>query len=331
MGSSPAPSPTYAVANLHARPILGAVRLPELTTTPNAVPAFASQAHRPGGCNSGHKDKKKTTGCFVLSPVLEEAGGNGSPGWIRRTEESKTKVLEQLRGIIEPRSVPPPDGAAVASLDGGPFYDYRLSKLHWGTFATVRKFHEALIDDISLDTEYTSLPTYLTHSDLLAFYRQAGNELVLTHGELSSLNILLRGDEVVGIVDWETAEWFRPYREYTCANNVNPLNPFWADPVDQFLTPMPEELKMDTIRRKYFGTFWHSAIPPAPSSSTLCCMLDGLNTRSGQSCRPNPSHVPPCSVCLIVTLHSVEMMRRTFFSSTEFTAVSGIESLLKFL
>ncbi|KAJ4313791.1 hypothetical protein N0V84_009252 [Fusarium piperis] len=175
-------------------------------------------------------------------------------GWLSRTEESKTRILHQLRCMItELQSVSPPKETRVGSIDGGPFYDCRLpSQLYWGPYATVREFHEALIHGVKLDAEY-ALPPDL--SELLAFYRQSGNELVLTHGDLSSLNILVQGDTVVGIIDWETAGWFPGYWEYTCAKYVNPQNPFWADPVDQFLAPMPEELKMETIRRKYFGDF----------------------------------------------------------------------------
>ena len=116
----------------------------------------------------------------------------------------------------------------------------------------MREFHEALVDGINLDTDFT-LDRDL--SELFEFYRRSGNELVLTHGDLSSLNILVRGDAVVGVLDWETAGWLPAYWEYTCAKYVNPQNPFWADEVDQFLAPMPDELKMETIRRKYFGDF----------------------------------------------------------------------------
>ncbi|UPK91001.1 hypothetical protein LCI18_001936 [Fusarium solani-melongenae] len=96
---------------------------------------------------------------------------------------------------------------------------------------------------------------YEDYASLQYIYQQAENKLVLTHGDLSNLNILIHGDTVVGIVDWETAGWFPPYWEYTTAKYVNPQNPCWADPVDQFITPMPEELRMETIRRKYFGDF----------------------------------------------------------------------------
>uniref|UniRef100_A0A8H7TTT5 Aminoglycoside phosphotransferase domain-containing protein n=1 Tax=Bionectria ochroleuca TaxID=29856 RepID=A0A8H7TTT5_BIOOC len=147
----------------------------------------------------------------------------------------------------------PPEGTQVSSINGGPFWDCRLpSRDYWGPYSTVREFHEALFNGVPWDCDCTKFPDL---AELFTFYRQAENKLVLTHGDLSSLNILIQGDNVVGIVDWETAGWFPSYWEYTTAKYVNPQNPFWADPVDHFISPMPEELKMETIRRKYFGDF----------------------------------------------------------------------------
>jgi hypothetical protein len=60
---------------------------------------------------------------------------------------------------------------------------------------------------------------------------------------------------VVEIVDWETAAWFLAYWEYTTAWFVNLQNPFWQQEVDKFITPMPHGLRMESIRRKYFGSF----------------------------------------------------------------------------
>lgn len=174
-------------------------------------------------------------------------------GWLNRTEESKSTILAQLRRIVtELRAVPPPEGTSVGGVDGGPFYDCRLpSSALRGPYATTRDFHEALANGANLDVEYAKLPGDV--HELFEFYRQSGNELVLTHGDLSSLNILVEGDEVMGILDWETGGWFPPYWEYTCAKNVNPQNIFWAEEVDKFLEPLPYELKMEKIRQKYFG------------------------------------------------------------------------------
>lgn len=75
---------------------------------------------------------------------------------------------------------------------------------------------------------------------------------VLTHSDLSSLNILIRDDIVVGIINWDTAGWLPYYWEYTTAWRANPQNQFWPDKVDNFLDPLKEELSMEQIRRTYF-------------------------------------------------------------------------------
>ncbi|KAL2689382.1 hypothetical protein Neosp_003435 [[Neocosmospora] mangrovei] len=136
--------------------------------------------------------------------------------WAHRPEESRRRILEQLRSMVaELRSVTPPEGAQVGSIDGGPFWDCRLpSRDYWGPYSTVREFHQALANGIPWDCDCTKFPDL---AELLTFYQQAENKLVLTHGDLSSLNILTHGDTVVGIVDWETAGWFPPYWEYATA------------------------------------------------------------------------------------------------------------------
>lgn len=155
--------------------------------------------------------------------------------------------------VTELRSVDSPEGVKVSSVDSGPFYDCRLpSRLHWGPYASVREFHEALVDNIPWDADYANYPDL---RELFAFYQQADNKLLLAHGDLSSLNIIVRHDNVVGIVDWETAGWFPAYWEYSTAKYVNHNNLFWADPVDRFITPMSEEWKMDSVQRRDFGDF----------------------------------------------------------------------------
>ncbi|KND86254.1 hypothetical protein TOPH_09114 [Tolypocladium ophioglossoides CBS 100239] len=172
-------------------------------------------------------------------------------GWRDRSRESKKRILHQLRRMIsELRSIDPPEGVGVAGVDGGPFCDCRLPcKLFWGPFATTRDFHRALANNADPEADYENLPPDLP--ELLSFYRQPFGKSVLTHGDLSSLNILVNWDEVVGIIDWETSGWFPPYWEYSCAKNVT-NNVFSEEEMDMFLDPMPHELAMEGIRRRYF-------------------------------------------------------------------------------
>ncbi|KAI1496975.1 kinase-like domain-containing protein [Biscogniauxia marginata] len=182
-------------------------------------------------------------------------GARAGQGWVRRSAESKEKILDQLRSIVEKiRAVSPPDGVGVSNLLGGPIYDGRLSgEPLRGPFSTVEDFHKSLRDGMELDDHYNVLPSDL--QELVTFHKQTFSRPVLTHGDLSSLNVLVRGDKVVGIIDWDTSGWFPPYWEYTCAYNVNPYNEFWRQEVDKFLTPMQYALEMENIRRKYFGDF----------------------------------------------------------------------------
>lgn len=191
---------------------------------------------------------------IVMSRIHGQMAGYG---WTRRSEASKERILAQLSNMVAKlRAVPSPKDAVVGNVLGGPLYDPRLpSRSFWGPYATTRAFHQALVGDMDINTDYAGLPEGVP--DLLEFYRRAGDDypLTLTHGDLSSLNVLVRGDDVVGIVDWETAGWFPSYWEYTCARNVNPHNLFWADEVDRFMDPMPRELEADRVRFRYFGPF----------------------------------------------------------------------------
>jgi thiamine kinase-like enzyme len=176
-------------------------------------------------------------------------------GWVWRSEASKARILDQLKDITQQlKNVTPPNGHGVTNIVGGPIYDCRLpNRSLWGPFNTTDDFHKELRNGIDLEVDTSHIASELP--ELFAFHKQYVPKTALTHGDLSSLNILVKGDDVVGIIDWETAGWFPSYWEYACAWNVNPYNEFWQQEVDKFLTPMPYELRMECIRRKYFGDF----------------------------------------------------------------------------
>ncbi|KAI0010040.1 kinase-like protein [Xylariaceae sp. FL0662B] len=197
-------------------------------------------------CAFAHKGRSY----IVMERVDGEIAGRG---WVGRAEESKRKILAQLRSLVQQlRDVRPPQGIGVANIAGGPIYDGRLpNKSFWGPFHTQDDFHKELRNGISQDDDLRGLPSDLI--ELFAFHNQQFPPPVLTHGDLSSLNILVRGNNIVSIIDWETAGWLPFYWEYACAWNVNPQNQFWQDEVDKFMDPMRHELEMDALRRRYFG------------------------------------------------------------------------------
>lgn len=181
------------------------------------------------------------------------AGTMANIGWGFRSPESKTKILEHLKSMVDQlRNIPPPDNTGVANVDGGPISDERLPrKSVWGPFRTIKDFHRELRDGIEASQlDDNSLPGL---RELCTFHDEPWPRLVFTHGDLSSFNIMVRDDEVVGILDWETSGWMPPYWEYTSAWNVAPMNQFWQEEVDKFLTRMPRELEMEAIRRRWFA------------------------------------------------------------------------------
>ncbi|KAF7570572.1 aminoglycoside phosphotransferase [Pyrenophora tritici-repentis] len=172
--------------------------------------------------------------------------------WRIRSEESRARILAQLKNMVEEMCrITPPDGIGVANVDGGSLYDMKLpsSSGHFGPFRTIHDFHRYLRGGLEAQPNH-----YPEISELISQQDKYGSPPpVFTHGDLHSANILASGDKVVGIVDWETAGWYPAYWEYTTAWNVNPRNLIWREAVDKFLQPLPEELKMERIRLKYFG------------------------------------------------------------------------------
>jgi aminoglycoside phosphotransferase len=177
--------------------------------------------------------------------------------WPTLSEASKLSIFNQLKEIIkELRSVPYQTGG-ISNLDGGPIHDFRLQNSSWGPFRTVTDFHLSLRNNVTLQSFESSKTLNADEiSDLkrlIAFHEREPRAPVLTHGDLSSLNILIRNDVVVGIVDWDTAGWLPYYWEYTMAWHANPQNYFWREEVHRFLDTYEEELYMEKIRRTYFG------------------------------------------------------------------------------
>jgi aminoglycoside phosphotransferase (APT) family kinase protein len=186
--------------------------------------------------------------------VMERIPGTmANDGWGVRSPKSRAAILEQLKLMVQQlRNIPPPQDISVANIDGGPIFDERLPrKSIWGPFRTINEFHRELRDGLEANQlNDSSLPGL---RELCAFQDEPWPKPVLTHGDLSSFNIMVRDDEIVGILDWATAGWMPPYWEYASAWNAAPMNQFWQEEVDKFLTPMPRELEMETIRRRWFA------------------------------------------------------------------------------
>lgn len=197
------------------------------------------------------------------------------------TDEARGRLLQQLRCMIqELRALLPPShgtttgtttttttttaSTRVESCVGGSLRDSRIprSRPRFGPFDTVHAFHRWLREDLRLEEVITSQQSQSQSQSQNAedlkdmIGAQDGpwpTGTVFTHGDLNPFNILVRGDRVVGIVDWEFAGWYPAYWEYTSAWCGNVVRPSWQDLLPQFLDTFPEELKMEITRQRFWG------------------------------------------------------------------------------
>ncbi|KAG5952289.1 hypothetical protein E4U58_000843 [Claviceps cyperi] len=94
------------------------------------------------------------------------------------------------------------EDAGVSDICGGPIYDPRLpGRSHWGPFPSIFAFHQQLRNGVLPNDirDPESIPQDLR--ELFLFHQQLWRNPVFRHGDLSSLNILAKGDKVVGIRD----------------------------------------------------------------------------------------------------------------------------------
>lgn len=180
----------------------------------------------------------------------------GSPighRWKQRPQKSKARLLGQLRRYVEEmRSLRPPKEDCVQAADGGKLYDSRLlgGLAGFGPFNSIGEFHFFLRSGASSSPEQ-----FQEVNELVEMHNTTTYSTRFTHGDLSSMNILVRDDNIVGIVDWDTAGWLPEYWEYTSASNVNVYNEFWKVEIPRFLQEYPEALHMESLRQKYFADF----------------------------------------------------------------------------
>ncbi|PQE26522.1 kinase subdomain-containing protein [Rutstroemia sp. NJR-2017a BBW] len=118
--------------------------------------------------------------------------------WQRLLEESKTKLLEQLREMIdEMRRIPAVDGK-ISNVDGASFWDCRLpsSIERFGPFENTQDFHTFLCNSLE-----KAPPGHPDVDEMIELQRREWGRPVFTHGDFSSLNIIIRRDRIVGLVD----------------------------------------------------------------------------------------------------------------------------------
>jgi len=146
-------------------------------------------------------------------------------GWVFRTAESKAKILFQLKEMVaEMRKIPPPPNLAVSNVDGGMLYDGRIyGPMQFGPFKSTQDFHRYLRG--GLEAKPDNLDDL---SKLIAWQDRPWSATVFTHGDLSSLNVFACGDEIVGIIDWETSGFLSIQQGFSPLLTLDKMQPMTA-------------------------------------------------------------------------------------------------------
>lgn len=195
---------------------------------------------------------------FIVMERLQ--GVTLAVAWRSLSDAQRAAIFAQLRSIFEElRSLPPPPGVGIESCVGGSLRDCRISRSspRFGPFKTIHEFHLWLREDLRPEDH----PTRKDDQDWKEIKQMVAKQdgswppPVFTHGDLHPSNIMVRGDRVVGVIDWEFSGWYPHYWEYTSAWYGHITRHGWEDEILKFLDPYPEELEMEKTRQRWWGDF----------------------------------------------------------------------------
>ncbi|KAI0329658.1 kinase-like protein [Cubamyces sp. BRFM 1775] len=131
----------------------------------------------------------------------------------------QAKIVEQLQSFVSQlRSLKSPHGSSICGLDGKALMDSRITTCGpVGPFVDESAFNDRLLQ--------TSVP--FKHKDDLAELRSrmpATHAIVFTHGDIAPRNIMVQGDTVVAVLDWQQAGWHAEHWEFIKAKWCPPYH-----------------------------------------------------------------------------------------------------------
>ncbi|KAJ5212663.1 Aminoglycoside phosphotransferase [Penicillium cinerascens] len=142
--------------------------------------------------------------------VLEYIDGDVFQDVIEEMDDERREkiALELQRFMTELRSF---EGEFIGSVDGSPCEDpvFCAEQGVFGPYKTEHEFNEGLI--LAMNMSQTN--SWVDHVAKL-IRAIPSHKIVLTHADLSPRNIIVKGDKITGIIDWEMAGFYPEYWEY---------------------------------------------------------------------------------------------------------------------
>ncbi|EFY94564.1 aminoglycoside 3'-phosphotransferase/choline kinase domain protein [Metarhizium robertsii] len=158
--------------------------------------------------------------CIVMERV---EGQTLQEAWPSYDDADKETVVQQLRGYFnELRRFKSP---TISCTDGSPCDDQYIDDDigGYGPYSTEESFNQGLVRAWTKGREDDSFIRFLCKTLL---HMMQGHEFVMTHNDFAPRNILVRGSQVVAILDWELSGYFPEYWEFAKAL----WRPAWDSP-----------------------------------------------------------------------------------------------------
>ncbi|KAI1781467.1 phosphotransferase enzyme family protein [Hypoxylon cercidicola] len=182
--------------------------------------------------------RDEESGCVRI--VMEYVEGERlDHAWDKLTEEDKESVTSQLRRhFAELRKI---GGSFIGSVDGSacedPYFENEPGA--YGPYSDEYAFNRGLIQAWTTGRDD---PWVLNLCEMLRTTMK-DHKVVMTHNDYDPRNILVRGSEVVAVLDWEQSGFYPEYWEYCRALWRPSWDRSWMKEgfVDKVLEPYLEE------------------------------------------------------------------------------------------
>ena len=125
-----------------------------------------------------------------------------------------------------------------------------LSNLRWGRRQRMGPFENEPIFNLFLrngmepakmeNTDERMKADFRSSMDWHRAQEERNPTTVFTHGDANPTNILVKGDKVVGLIDFEMSGFYPEYWEWTTAMNFHYLEG-WREEIHNLLTSWPQE------------------------------------------------------------------------------------------
>ncbi|KAI1339670.1 kinase-like protein [Xylariaceae sp. FL0016] len=194
----------------------------------------------------------KVMGAYVLNGERHilmsfEHGKPLSHFWEIASDKDQETVIETLKQYMtEMRSI---KGDYVGGFNRSPCvagefeWDFYQSDHKYGPYPDERAFNEGILEALSRaspssrDTDPGSSGFNRRYALEQLVHSLRGHEIVFTHGDLHSSNIIIQDDLSVVILDWYTAGFYPAYWEWYKATWHGVFKPSFICEVERFIPP----------------------------------------------------------------------------------------------